>query len=63
MQVFIIDQGFNHSKRFQIMTQKANCFYHVYPGKLFTLEEAKTLCKENNFNVVSIGSIWQCATK
>lgn len=60
MQVFIIDQGFNHSKRFQIMTQKANCFYHVYPGKLFTLEEAKAECSKNNYTIQKIGSIYQC---
>jgi hypothetical protein len=63
MQVFIIDQGFNHSKRFQIMTQKAGCFYHVYPGKLFTLEGAKAQCSANGYTVEKIGSIWQCASK
>lgn len=63
MQVFIIDQGFNHKKKYQIMTQKAGTFYHVYPGKLYTLEEAKTICSTNNYNIVSIGTIWQCATK
>lgn len=61
MQVFIIDQGFNHSKRFQIMVLKANCFYHVHPGKLYTLEEAKAQCSANGYTVQKIGSIWQCA--
>jgi hypothetical protein len=61
MQVFSIDQGFPRSKRFQIMIQKADCFYHVHPGKLYTLEEAKEQCSANGYNVQKIGSIWQCA--
>lgn len=60
MQVSIIDQGFNHSKRFQIMVQSGNGFTHVYPGKLYTIEEAKAICAANGFTVVAIGSIWQC---
>ena len=62
MNVSIIKQT-HHEKGYQIMIEKANCFYHVYPGKLFTLEEAKQICSTNNYNVVSIGDIWQCASK
>lgn len=60
MQVSIINQEFNHPKRYQIMVQSGNGFTHVYPGKLYTLEEAKAICTANGFTVISIGSIWQC---
>ena len=61
MQVFIINQNLNRSKTYQIMiAYGANGFSHVYPGKLFTLEEAKTICNSNGFTVCGIGSIWQC---
>ena len=60
MQVFIIDQQFNHLKRFQIMTKQNNTLFHVFPGQLFTLEQAKTICKENNFTIIKIGTIYQC---
>ena len=62
MNVSIIKQIY-HEKGYQIMVERGSAFYHVYPGKLFTLEEAKTICSANCFNVVSIGDIWQCATK
>ena len=60
MNVYIIDQGFNHLKRYQIMISDGYGFNHIYPGKLFTLEEAKTICSTNNYNIMGIGSIWQC---
>lgn len=61
MNVFIIDHEFNHLKRFQIMTAAGTGFNHVFPGQLFTLEQAKTICSTNNFTIVAIGSIWQCS--
>ena len=60
MQVFIINQQLNHEKQYQIMIKNNNCFYHVYPGKLYTVEEAKTICNNNNFTVVMIGTFYQC---
>jgi hypothetical protein len=63
MNVSIIKQSFNHGKCYQIMVEVTHGFNHVFPGKLFTLEEAKTICSANGFTVVSIGDIWQCATK
>lgn len=62
MNVSIIKQT-HHEKGYQIMIATQYGFNHVYPGKLFTLEEAKTICSTNGFNVVSIGDIWQCASK
>lgn len=60
MNVVIINRELNRDKQFQIMYQSGCGFSHVYPGKLFTLEDAKTKCKENNLNISAIGTIWQC---
>ena len=60
MNVFIINQELNHKKQYQIMTAAGSGFYHVFPGKLFTLDQAKTICKENNFNIIKTGTIYQC---
>ena len=60
MNVSIIDQEFNHPKIYQIMVSNNFGFTHVFPGQLFTLEEAKTICNDNNYIVDSIGTIWQC---
>ena len=63
MNVFIIDTERPHENRYQIMTGGNGMFEHLYPGKLFTLEQAQTTCKENNHNVVKIGTMWQCVSK
>lgn len=60
MNVCIINQELYRDKQYQIMQQCGAGFNHVYPGKLFTLEQAKEICKENNFNIVAIGTIWEC---
>lgn len=60
MNVCIINRELNRDKQYQIMTKCGTGFNHVYPGKLFTLEQAKTICNENNFNIIAIGDIWQC---
>lgn len=60
MNVVIINQELNRDKQYQIMYQCGNGFNHVYPGKLFTLDEAKTICKDNNLYITSIGNIWEC---
>lgn len=61
MDVYIINQELNRTRSFQLMVKQKNAFYHIYPGKLFTLEEARDICDKNGFNVVKIGDIWQCA--
>lgn len=60
MHISIIDTGIQHKKRYQIMIAAGSGFDHVFPGKLFTLEEAKAICEKHNFIIDSIGSIWQC---
>jgi hypothetical protein len=61
MTVCIIKHGFNHEKQYQIMIPVRYGFNHVFPGKLFTLDEAKKICTDNNWIVKAIGDIWQCA--
>lgn len=60
MNVCIIDQGINHEKRHQIMVQVGSGFNHLFPGKLFTLEQAKAICNDNNYNIAAIGTVWEC---
>lgn len=60
MNVSIINQEFNHPKRYQIMMADGFGFRHVFPGKLFTLEQAQTICKENNFTIDKIGTFYKC---
>ena len=59
MNVCIIKQ-LEREKGYQIMKQCGSGFNHVFPGKLFTLDEAKTICTQNAWTVDAIGDIWQC---
>lgn len=59
----IIDTERNHTKRYQIMSNTGSLFEHLYPGQLFTLEQAKEICKQNNIEVHSIGTMWECISK
>ena len=61
MKVCIINQGLRHEKRYQIMQRDSYGFTHVFPGKLFTLEEAQAECQKRGFEVVAVGDIWQCS--
>lgn len=63
MNVFIIDTERQNSNRYQIMSGGNGMFEHLYPAKLFTLEQATTICKENNYHIVKIGTMWQCVSK
>ena len=60
MQVYIINQELRHAKRYQIMTKCGTGFNHVFPGKLFTLEEAEHICDQNGYTVIMTGNMWQC---
>lgn len=61
MEVCIVNRELRTDKKYQIMVRARYGFNHVYPSKLFTLEEAKQICKSNGYTVVAIGDIWQCA--
>ena len=60
MEVCIIDRELQGENRYQIMRRDTYGFTHVFPGKLFTLEEAQAECEKNGFEVIAIGDIWQC---
>ena len=60
MQVCIIDTERKHPKRYQIMVNSGTLFEHLFPGQLFTLYDAQVICKENNYKIVAIGTMWQC---
>ena len=60
MEVCIVDRELRSSKKYQIMVRTQHGFNHLYPGKLFTLDSAKEVCKTNGYTVVAIGDIWQC---
>ena len=47
-------------KGYQIMRRAESGFIHVFPGVVFTLDEARDICREHNFNVVATGDFWQC---
>ena len=47
-------------KGYQIMRRAESGFIHVFPGVTFTLDEARDVCREHNFNVVATGDFWQC---
>jgi hypothetical protein len=63
MNVYIINTKINHIKRYQIMTATQTGFNHVYPGKMFSLNDAIKLCGENDWTINAIGDIWHCTNK
>ena len=63
MQVCIINTERNHQKRYQIMVNTGTLFEHIYPGKLFTLNDAIKICGENNYEIKAIGTMWHCLNK
>ena len=60
MQVYIIDRELRTKAKYQIMVKQGSGFYHVYPGKLFTMEKAIETCSENNLTVIKTGTLWEC---
>ena len=63
MQVCIVNTERNHQRRYQIMVNNGTLFEHLYPSKLFSLEDAKSICKQNNYEIKAIGTMWQCLNK
>ena len=60
MQVYIINQEFRTAAKYQIMVKRGSGFFHVYPGKLFTIEKAMDICNANNFTIIKTGTLWEC---
>lgn len=48
------------SGEYQIMGRQYAGFWHIFPGQLFTLEEAKAKCEEIGATVVAVGDEWEC---
>lgn len=48
------------SGEYQIMGRQYSGFWHIFPGQLFTLEEAKAKCEEIGATVVAVGDEWEC---
>ena len=47
-------------KGWQIMRRAESGFIHVFPGVVFTLDEARNACREHGFDVVATGDFWHC---
>ena len=62
MEVCIVNtvERFKNGKGWQIMRRVSCGFNHVFPGVLFTLDEARRVCTERGFGVVAVGDMWQC---
>ena len=60
MDVCVINQELRRPKTYQVMVRVRCGFNHVCPGKLFTLEEAEEYCRDNGYNVVAVGTLWEC---
>jgi hypothetical protein len=60
MDVVIINRELYKDKQYQIMTRAGSGYNHIFPGKLFTLEQATGICKKSNFNILKIGNMWEC---
>lgn len=52
-----------YGKGWQIMKRAGTGYNHVFPGALYTVEEATNICNEHNFHVVAIGDFWECLKK
>lgn len=61
MDVCIVHMIEHKNRGWQIMRRTWCGFYHVFPGVLFTIDEARNECRERGFNVIAVGDMWQCA--
>lgn len=48
------------SGEYQIMGRQYAGYWHIFPGQLWTLEEAKAKCEEIGATVVAVGDEWEC---
>ena len=48
------------SGEYQIMGRQYSGFWHIFPGHLWTLEEATAKCEEIGATVVAVGDEWEC---
>ena len=45
------------------MVKSGTLFEHLYPGKLFDLNQAIKICSENNYEIEAIGTMWNCLSR
>lgn len=62
MEVCIVNnvERLKNGKGWQIMNRCGSGYDHVFPGKMFTLDDAKKECAKNNFTIIAIGDYWEC---
>lgn len=62
MDVCIVNtiERMKNGKGWQIMKRVPCGFNHVFPGILFTLDEARNVCRDHGFDIVAVGDLWQC---
>ena len=60
MDVCIVHIVERKERGWQIMKRAPCGFNHVFPGVLFTLNEARNVCRDHGFDVVAVGDLWQC---
>ena len=62
MEVCIVNtvERLKNGKGWQIMKRCGSGYDHVFPGKMFTLDDAKKECAKNDFVIIAIGDLWQC---
>ena len=48
--------------RYQVMYPVACSYNHVWPGHLFTLEDAQAFCREHDLEILATGDEWELAT-
>ena len=65
MEVCIVNtiERLKDGKGWQIMKRAGSGYNHVFPGAMYTMEEAKNICNEKNLHVVAIGDFWECLKK
>lgn len=65
MEVCIVNtlERLKGGKGWQIMKRSGSGYNHVFPGALYTVEEAVNICNANNYHVVAIGDFWECLKK
>ena len=65
MEVCIVNtiERLKDGKSWQIMKRAGSGYNHIFPGALYTVEEAANICNEHNFHVVAIGDFWECLKK
>lgn len=52
-----------NGRGWQIMERAGSGYSHMFPGELYTREEAVNICNNKGFQVVAIGDFWQSLEK